>query len=189
MNTFLAVLAEHQDTMAQLASCQQKIEHAARLMQTSLQAGGKILLCGNGGSAADCQHLAAELVVRYEKHRPALAALALTTDTSILTAHSNDFGFRTVFSRQVEALGQAGDVLCAISTSGNSENIIAAAQAAQHKGLTVIVLTGGSGGELAALATVSVNVPSTVTARIQEAHILIGHWWCQYLEQQTEEHA
>ncbi|TAL52564.1 MAG: SIS domain-containing protein, partial [Methylovulum sp.] len=106
-----------------LASCNGDIEAAGELLVKALQQGGKLLLCGNGGSAADCQHIAAELVVRYEKHRKAIAAIALTTDTSILTAHSNDYGFETVFSRQVEALGQPNDVLCAISTSGNSRNI------------------------------------------------------------------
>lgn len=182
MKTFIFVLEDHLEMIKNLASCNGEIEAAGALLLKTLQQGGKMLLCGNGGSAADCQHIAAELVVRYEKQRRALAAIALTTDTSILTAHSNDYGFETVFSRQVEALGQPHDVLCAISTSGNSQNIIRAAQAAREKGMAVIVLTGCSGGELTQYATVSVLVPSTVTARIQEAHILIGHWWCGLIE-------
>lgn len=187
MKTFIAMLEDHKEMINNLAHCNDDIESAGQLLINTLQQGGKLLLCGNGGSAADCQHIAAELVVRYEKHRQALAAIALTTDTSILTAHSNDYGFETVFSRQVEALGQPNDVLCAISTSGHSKNIIKAAQTAQQKNMRVIVLTGGSGGELIEHATVSVIVPSTVTARIQEAHILIGHWWCGLLEDQFKE--
>ncbi len=187
MKTFIAMLEDHKEMINNLAHCNDDIESAGQLLINTLQQGGKLLLCGNGGSAADCQHIAAELVVRYEKHRQALAAIALTTDTSILTAHSNDYGFETVFSRQVEALGQPNDVLCAISTSGHSKNIIKAAQTAQQKNMRVIVLTGDSGGELIEHATVSVIVPSTVTARIQEAHILIGHWWCGLLEDQFKE--
>jgi D-sedoheptulose 7-phosphate isomerase len=153
------------------------------LLISTLQQGGKILLCGNGGSAADCQHIAAEFVVRYEKKRRALAAIALTTDSSILTAHANDFDFDTVFSRQVEALGNAKDCLIAITTSGNSNNVLKAVTAARAKGMTVIALTGGTGGTLREHATVTVCVPSNVTARIQEAHILIGHYWCGVVEE------
>ncbi len=182
MKTFISVLEDHQLMINSLVHCTSDIEAAGQVLLTTLQHGGKILLCGNGGSAADCQHIAAELVVRYEYHRRALAAIALTTDSSILTAHSNDYGFDSVYARQVEALGAANDVLCAISTSGNSLNIINAAQAAQQKGMKVIVLTGGSGGDLIQYATAAVIVPSTVTARIQEAHILIGHWWCALVE-------
>jgi D-sedoheptulose 7-phosphate isomerase len=121
--------------------------------------------------------------VRYEKKRRALAAIALTTDTSILTAHANDFDFDTVFSRQVEALGNLNDCLIAISTSGNSNNVLKAAIAARAKGMTVIVLTGGTGGNLLEHATLAVIVPSKITARIQEAHILIGHYWCGVVEE------
>ncbi len=183
MKTFISVLEDHLEMIKNLASCNGDIEAAGELLVKALQQGGKLLLCGNGGSAADCQHIAAELVVRYEKHRKAIAAIALTTDTSILTAHSNDYGFETVFSRQVEALGQPNDVLCAISTSGNSRNITKAAATARQKGMIVIALTGGTGGELTQHATISIIVPSTVTARIQEAHILIGHWWCGLIEE------
>ena len=183
MKTFLAVLEEHQSMIARLADCSGVIEAAGELLINTLKQGGKVLLCGNGGSAADCQHIAAEFVVRYEKKRQAMAAIALTTDTSILTAHANDYDFETVFSRQVDALGNAKDCLIAISTSGTSKNILRAVEAAKAKGMMVIGLTGGEGGELSKLATVSVIVPSMVTARIQEAHILIGHWWCGAVEE------
>ncbi len=168
--------------MERLAACSDAIEAAGELLINTLKRGGKILLCGNGGSAADCQHIAAELVVQYQKSRKALAAIALTTDSSILTAHSNDFGFDTVYSRQVEAIATEKDCLIAISTSGNSKNIVNAAKAARLKGMAVIGLTGRDGGELVGLVTHSVIVPSAVTARIQEAHILIGHWWCGVLD-------
>ncbi len=183
MKTFKAELEEHQAMMAKLANCTAVIEAASELLTHTLRQGGKILLCGNGGSAADCQHIAAEFVVRYEKKRQAMAAIALTTDSSILTAHANDFDFETVFSRQVEALGNDKDCLIAISTSGTSKNILKAVDAARSKGIAVIGLTGGEGGELSKQATVSVIVPSAVTARIQEAHILIGHWWCGAIEE------
>ncbi len=172
----------------QLKAQAEQITHAGQIIATCLQQNGKILFCGNGGSAADCQHIAAELVVRYEQHRKALAAIALTTDTSILTAHSNDYDFSSVFSRQIEALGRANDVLCAISTSGHSQNIINAATTAKAQGLTVIALTGGDGGELKHHSDLAIIAPSTVTARIQEAHILIGHWWCGYIEDSLTEH-
>jgi D-sedoheptulose 7-phosphate isomerase len=183
LKTFEGVLKEHQVVIDQLTVCSADIEFAAAMLTDTLKQGGKILLCGNGGSAADCQHIAAEFVVRYEKKRRALAAIALTTDSSILTAHANDFDFETVFSRQVEAIGNIKDCLIAISTSGNSKNILKAVEAATLKGMNVIVLTGGDGGVLLNQATVSVIVPSTVTARIQEAHILIGHWWCAVVEE------
>ena len=183
MKTFSVVLEEHQSMMARLADCSGVIEAAGELLINTLKQGGKVLLCGNGGSAADCQHIAAEFVVRYEKKRRAMAAIALTTDTSILTAHANDYDFETVFSRQVEALGNTKDCLIAISTSGTSKNILSAVEAAKAKGMMVIGLAGGEGGELSKLATVSVIVPSMVTARIQEAHILIGHWWCGAVEE------
>ncbi|NOU42086.1 MAG: SIS domain-containing protein [Methyloglobulus sp.] len=182
MRPFLSVLAQHQEVLAQVAHQTQLIEAAGALLLQTLQNKGKILLCGNGGSAADCQHIAAEFVVRYEKKRRALAAIALTTDTSILTASANDFEFSAVFSRQVEAIGNASDCLIAISTSGRSANVINAIKAAKSKGMTVIALTGSDGGELGALATLTIKVPSNVTARVQEAHIVIGHWWCSVVE-------
>lgn len=183
MKSFITELEQHQTVMTALLSCHDAIHAAAELLIKTLQQGNKLLLCGNGGSAADCQHLAAEFVVRYVRHRQALAAIALTTDSSILTAHSNDFGFESVFARQVDALGNTGDCLIAISTSGNSVNIVQAVHAARNKGLVVVVLTGGTGGQLLHLANVAIVVPSTITARIQEAHILIGHWWCGVAEE------
>ena len=183
MKTFMSELEEHQSMIARLADCAGVIEAAGELLINTLKQSGKVLLCGNGGSAADCQHIAAEFVVRYEKKRQAMAAIALTTDSSILTAHANDFDFETVFSRQVEALGNEKDCLIAISTSGKSKNILKAVEVAKSKGMIVIGLTGCEGGELGKVATVSVIVPSVVTARIQEAHILIGHWWCGVIEE------
>jgi D-sedoheptulose 7-phosphate isomerase len=168
--------------LEQLANHGDEIEAAGALLLDTIRQGGKILLCGNGGSAADCQHIAAEFVVRYEQKRRALAAIALTTDTSILTASANDFDFDSVFSRQVEALGNPNDCLIAISTSGRSGNVIAAVKEAKNKGMTVIAMTGFEDSELSQLATLTIKVPSKITARIQEAHIVIGHWWCALVE-------
>lgn len=179
MSTFADITAEHLGVIQQLESQHDLIESAGQLLLKTFEQGNKILLCGNGGSAADCQHIAAEFMVRYVEQRHPLPAIALTTDTSILTAHPNDFEFDTVFSRQVEALGNKGDCLIAISTSGNSKNIIAAAEVALSKGIELIVLSGNTGGQLAQQAPLCITVNSKVTARIQEAHILIGHWWCQ----------
>jgi D-sedoheptulose 7-phosphate isomerase len=183
LKSFIDELEQHREMINNLASCNEVIEAGGALLINTLQQGGKILLCGNGGSAADCQHIAAELVVRYEKKRKALAAIALTTDTSILTAHTNDYEFDTVFSRQIEAIGNKKDCLIAISTSGNSNNILKAVTMARSKGMTVIALTGASGGMLRSQATLTVLVPSRVTARIQEAHILIAHYWCGAIEE------
>ena len=170
-------------TKALNLSAMQSVPKLAEALLQAWRTGAKIYLCGNGGSAADCQHIAAELVVQYQKNRQALAAIALTTDSSILTSHSNDFGFETVYSRQIEAIANERDCLIAISTSGRSVNIVNAVQAAKVKGMVVIGLTGGNGGELSKQVTHSIVVPSTVTARIQEAHILIGHWWCGAIEE------
>ncbi len=144
--------------------------------------GGKILLFGNGGSAADAQHIAAEFVGRFIRERIPLPAIALTTDTSILTAIANDYGFEQVFARQVEALGKPGDVAIAISTSGNSPNVLEGVRAANAQGLTSVGLAGGDGGRLAGIVDVSIVVPSTNTARIQECHITIGHLFCEIVE-------
>ncbi len=187
MKTFISELEQHRAMMERLAACSDAIEAAGELLINTLKQGGKIVLCGNGGSAADCQHIAAELVMQYQKSRKALAAIALTTDSSILTAHSNDFGFDTVYSRQVEAIANEKDCLIASSTSGNSKNIVNAAKAARLKGMAVIGLTRRDGGELIGLVTHSVIVPSAVTARIQEAHILIGHWWCGVIDDCMEQ--
>ncbi len=152
-----------------------------------LTAGGKVLACGNGGSASDAQHFAAEFVGRFERERPGLAAIALTTDTSILTAVGNDYDFTQVFSKQVQALGQPGDVLVALSTSGNSANVMAAVQAAHDKEMTVIALTGRGGGKLKDLLAetdVHICVPHDRTARIQEVHILALHSICDAVDAQ-----
>lgn len=168
--------------MDRLASLAPAIETGAKILLDCLHAGGTVLLCGNGGSAADAQHLATEFMVRYERLRRPFAAIALTTNSSLLTAHTNDFEFASVFARQVQGLGRAGDCLIAISTSGQSENVNQAAQTARAQGLTVLALTGRDGGRLAALADLAIIVPSMVTARIQEAHIFIGHYWCKAIE-------
>jgi D-sedoheptulose 7-phosphate isomerase len=157
------------------AECLDDVVSAAHLLVRSLRDGGKILICGNGGSAADAQHLATEFVSTFtiDNVRPSIPAIALTTDTSLLTAIANDFGPEGVFERQVESLGRHGDVLIAISTSGNSANVVRAARRARDAGLGVIALTGASGGELAPLADAAVRVPSTVTAHIQESHLAV----------------
>ncbi len=155
-----------------------------KLLRSAFQSGKKILLCGNGGSAADCQHFAAELVVqlRKGKKRKAQPVIALSTDSSILTAASNDLGFEKIFSRQVEALGRPGDLLVAISTSGTSANVVEAAHAARKQRMKVVALTGKEGGKLSKLADCWVGVPSTDTQRIQEMHITILHFWGEVLE-------
>lgn len=162
-----------------------KIEEIGILIAKQVKLGNKVLFCGNGGSAADSQHLAAELVVRLRSHynRPAIPGLALTVDTSILTAGGNDIGFDNIFARGVEAFGQKGDVLIGISTSGKSENVIRAVNLANEKGLVTVGLLGGDGGKLNEYCNHSVIVPSNVTARIQESHILIGHIWCEIIEE------
>jgi D-sedoheptulose 7-phosphate isomerase len=160
------------------------IRSAAETAVRCLRSGGKILICGNGGSAADSQHIAAELVVRFGLNRRALPAIALTTDTSILTAGANDLGFEDVFSRQVEALGRKGDLLIAISTSGRSPNIIKAVEQAKAQGLAVIGLTGASEGSLDRLADLVLHVPSADTARIQESHMAVGHLVCDLVEKE-----
>lgn len=159
-----------------------QIERAVILIIASLRDGGKVALCGNGGSAADAQHVAGELVGRYLLERQGLAAIALTTDTSILTAIGNDYGFDQVFVRQVEGLLRPGDVLVALSTSGNAENVVAAARAAREQGVTTIGMTGADGGKLASAVDVCLQVPSDDTPRIQETHITIGHIICELVE-------
>lgn len=148
----------------------------------AVRIGNKILFAGNGGSAADAQHLAAELVCRFMINRRALPAIALTTDTSILTAVGNDFGFNEIFSRQIEGLANEGDILFVISTSGKSENIRSAITAARNKNLTIVGLTGERGTEMAALCDYAICIPSSDTARIQEGHILLGHIICKLIE-------
>jgi D-sedoheptulose 7-phosphate isomerase len=161
------------------------IERATSLMYQSLLAGGKVMACGNGGSAADAQHFAAELVGRFERERQELAALALTTDTSILTAVGNDYSYDEIFSKQVKGLGKAEDVLLGISTSGNSKNVILAIEAAHHKGMKVVAFTGKGGGKIASIlkdGDVHLCVPADRTARIQETHLLILHCLCDGID-------
>lgn len=148
----------------------------------ALKRGNKIIFFGNGGSAADSQHLAAELIGRFEKERRSLAAIALTTDTSALTALGNDYGFQTVFARQLQGLGRRGDVAVAISTSGNSKNVLEAVRQARKMGIKVLSLTGCGGGKLAGLSDISLIVPSRRTARIQESHICAAHVICELVE-------
>src|SRR3989344_221322 len=159
------------------------VERSAAILVAALGRGKKVLVCGNGGSAADSQHFAAELVGRYKRERRAYPAIALTTDTSALTCIGNDYGFENIFKRQVEALGTKGDVLVALSTSGKSKNILAAIAEARKRNMKVIVLTGANGTGLARNADAAVVVPSTETARIQEIHELVYHSWCEYIDE------
>jgi D-sedoheptulose 7-phosphate isomerase len=158
------------------------IEKIAAAVELALRGGKKLLLAGNGGSAADAQHIAAEFVSRFKFNRDPLPAIALTTDTSILTAIGNDYGFEHIFSRQVEALGQPGDILLAISTSGNSPNCIRALERARALGLTTIAFTGNGGGKMAPLADINVIVPGTVTMNIQESQLALEHIFCMLVE-------
>ncbi len=184
MNVSLAeCLREHQELFAGLRSLAPAIEQAAGLIAGALSTGHKLLLCGNGGSAADSQHIAAELTGRFVSDRRALAAIALSTDTSALTSIANDYGFEEVFSRQIAALGNRGDCLLAISTSGNSRNVIRAAETARSAGLHTIGLLGRNGGQLRSVCEVPIVVPSETTARIQEAHGFIGHVLCGLIEE------
>lgn len=155
----------------------------AELVIEAIRKGGKLIVFGNGGSASDAQHIAAELVGRFKKERPGMPAIALTTNTSILTALANDYGYDIVFARQVEALGQKNDVVLGISTSGKAKNVAAGIKQAKKMGIKTVALSGGDGGDIAKLADVSLLVPSTSTPRIQEAHITIGHILCELIEQ------
>lgn len=159
-----------------------QISTVGELLQACIRDGGKVLLCGNGGSAADSQHIAAEIVGRFLKERKGLPAIALTTDTSILTSVGNDYGYDYIFSRQVEALCTPKDVLIGLTTSGNSANVVRAIETANEIGAITIGLTGGTGGKMNALCTHNIIVPSSITARVQEAHIFIGHCLCEIIE-------
>ena len=188
--SLIARISRHFEDSAQLKlACVERmagpIAQAVEVAVAALAADRKIMACGNGGSAADAQHLAAELVGRFERERPELAAIALTTDSSILTAVANDYGYDEVFARQVRALGQTGDVLIAISTSGDSPNVLAAARAAQLRSMPVIALTGKGGGKLGVLmgpSDVHLCVPHERTMRIQEVHLLIVHCLCDGID-------
>ena len=164
------------------SSCEGAIAEAADLVVKTLRSGGKVLLCGNGGSAADAQHIATEMTVKMMKVRSPMAAIALTTNSSLLTAQANDLGFETVFSRQIESLGRPGDVLIALSTSGRSPNVLSGVRSASMMGIKVIGLTGGSGGDLAALCDVAIAIPSDQVQRIQEAHMAVCHLICEFAE-------
>lgn len=178
-----ASLAEHRRVMERVsAELPSEIEACATVLLETVRAGKKVLICGNGGSAADAQHIAAEFVGRYEAERRALPAIALTTDTSALTALANDYDFERIFSRQVDALAAEGDCLIAISTSGTSRNVIAAVMAARGRGCTIVGMTGEAGKKLASLSDACIMVPSLRTARIQEAHITIAHIWCEIID-------
>jgi D-sedoheptulose 7-phosphate isomerase len=179
---FGQAIAEHLKVIETVQAQQELLEVIAREMAAALHRGNQILWCGNGGSAGDSQHLAAEIVGRFRRERRGLPSFALTTDTSILTAVANDYGYEAVFSRQVEALGRPGDILVGISTSGNSHNVIAAIETARHAGMTTVAFTGAGGGRMADLADHLFAVDSRDTARVQEAHILAGHMLCDWLE-------
>jgi D-sedoheptulose 7-phosphate isomerase len=180
---FSSALDEHRALFDQLHRLQGDVGRIGARLASLLEGGGKLMWCGNGGSAADCQHIAAELTGRLVNDRRPLAGLALSTDTSALTCIGNDYGFDAVFERQVRGLGRAGDGLVLISTSGRSANLLRAAEAARESGVATFGLLGRDGGPLRALCDDSVVVPSAVTARIQEAHIFIGHCWCSQIEQ------
>lgn len=179
---FSRAFTEHQKALVSVNSQLDKVQLAANVWVKSLKNGGKILWFGNGGSAADAQHMAAELMVRYVKNRQPLASIALNTDTSILTAHSNDFDFESVFARQIQALAATGDIVMALSTSGNSENVIQGALAAKEKGCFIIAMTGRKASRLGGIADLVFQIDSDETARIQEAHSFISHLLCQAID-------
>ena len=182
--TFASNLQEHQLLFQNLNVLESAVNEASKVIAKSFSSGNKLMLCGNGGSAADSQHIAAEMTGRFIKDRRPLPAIALTTDTSALTCIANDYSFEDVFARQVGALGRSGDVLIAISTSGNSGNVIKAMHVANELGVKVIALTGRDGGKMKSLADLSIIVPSQTTARVQEAHIFIGHIICGLVEKE-----
>ncbi len=175
-------LTDHLATVERLRAFTPLIEDLAKRIVASIETGGKVLFFGNGGSAADAQHLAAEFVVRYRQNRRALPAIALTTDTSILTAGANDFGYESIFARQVEALANQGDVVIGITTSGSSANVVNGLQAAKDKGCIVVAFVGEKGGKATELSDLAFLAPSIITARVQECHMLAGHIVCELVE-------
>lgn len=186
LDTIRAQFADHQQTIELVArDLTPQLEAAARELVARLQAGRKLLICGNGGSAADAQHFAAELVGRFRCERRGLPAIALTTDSSIVTALGNDYGFDAIFQRQVEALANAGDIVVGISTSGNSSNVLHALTKARDLGCVTMALLGGDGGQIADTADHALIINSRVTARIQEVHLTIIHIFCELIEQAT----
>lgn len=180
---FVSNLINHIETIQSLFELEEAVSLVGLIAGRTLQAGGKIMFCGNGGSASDSQHLAAELTGRFINDRRPLAAIALTTDTSALTSIANDYAFEDIFARQVLALGRPGDLLVGISTSGNSKNVIRAVEETKAIGMTSVGLLGRGGGQLRTLCDHAIVVPSDVTARIQESHVLIGHTLCGLIEQ------
>lgn len=181
--SFKATIQRHQDMIDGLFDLEPQVNDLMLRVKDCLLAGNKVLFFGNGGSASDAQHLAAEFIVRYQRDRKAYGAIALTTDTSILTAHSNDYSFETVFDRQIEGLSKPGDIAIGLSTSGNSANVINGIITAQQNGIWSCAFTGDEGGKLKAIADACICVPSKETARVQEGHILIGHWLCEALDE------
>ena len=182
---FKKTIEAHEQAVAELkANCLPELEKMAEICRQAIKDNHKILLCGNGGSAADSQHIAAEFVGRFVKERKGLPSIAFTTDTSILTAIGNDYGYDEVFRRQVEALGREGDVLIGISTSGNSNNIVKAFEQAKKQGVKTLALTGQKESKMSELADVTLKVPAPVTARVQECHIMIGHMICEYIDEE-----
>ncbi|OGT42497.1 MAG: phosphoheptose isomerase [Gammaproteobacteria bacterium RIFCSPHIGHO2_12_FULL_40_19] len=186
MLNILESLREHQQLIQLMEPLIPKIEKIAIRITEAVLQGGTVFWMGNGGSAADAQHLAAELVGRFKKERRAIPSLSLSTDTSVLTCLSNDYDYSVIFARQLEALCRPGDVVIGLSTSGNSLNVLKGFEMAQQKSAHTIALTGGTGGKLLALALESLIVPSSVTARIQEAHIFLGHVICEWVENAVE---
>lgn len=186
ITVFKRTLEEHAELVSRIVSLTPAIDGAGQAILGCLQQGGSVFFCGNGGSAADCQHLAAEFTGRFVRERAPLAGVALTTDSSALTAIGNDYGFEEIFARQIAGLGKPGDCLVAISTSGNSRNVIRAVEAAKIIGVATIGLLGRDGGMLKEICDMAVVVPSETTARIQEMHILIGHSWCEAVDETPE---
>jgi len=182
MTHFTTALQEHSEVLNLMPSLEPAILKATYMAAESIRSGGKLLLAGNGGSAADCQHLAAEFIGRFINDRKSLAAIALTVDSSVLTCVANDYGYDHVFSRQVEGLAHEGDTLIAISTSGNSVSILNAVEAAKKRGVRTITMLGRDGGKAKGLADCEIIIPSNTTARIQEMHIFVGHFICSEVE-------
>ncbi len=184
--SFKTTVIRHQNMVEGLFALEPQIDVLVDQIDAALANGNKVLFFGNGGSAADAQHLAAEFVVRYYKQRVPLAAIALTTDTSILTAHGNDYSFDTIFDRQIQALAKPGDIAIGLSTSGNSGNVINGLTVAKDACCWTCAFTGQSGGQLLSQVDSCIQVPSDETARVQEGHIIIGHWLCEALDQRLD---
>jgi D-sedoheptulose 7-phosphate isomerase len=185
-NIILSEIKKTQDVFVKIYNDEPLVTAIGKISDitaTALKSGNKIMFCGNGGSAADCQHLAAELVGKFDRDRLALPAIALTTDTSALTAIGNDYGFQYIFSRQIEAIGQKGDILVVASTSGRSQNIVEAVEAAKKKGIITVGFLGEDGRTVGVMVDYQINIPSNLTPKIQEGHIAIGHIFCKLIEQ------